>query len=330
MVRNVQKTLYSTILMNNKNNIEIYYYYLGEPIFPGKKYYSPFREDKVFPALAFKFINETLTWKDFGGIQMNPHILGTRDGLAFIMQKENLSSRIAAMKFYENNIKGKKVPKKIYEIEKIEKLSPIVKIRTDWKDFELDYWKFIDTSLLLKNNIFPNELYDSGYIQLTSTPESPSFVYVFSTEFNSWKIYTPKDSKNKFKSNNVSSVIEGYEQLPISNDNLMIASSTKDRLTYLTYLNSKYSAINPHSENAYKNIIKKSHELNARFKNIFVSLDCDKTGHMQTKRICDITGWKPIYYPKWWIDIEMKDQSDIVINYGPGVFTEINRKFKLI
>lgn len=299
----------------NKKNIEIYYYYLGEDIYPGKKYYSPFRNDKFYPALSFKFIGDTLTWKDFGGLELNKAVGKNRDGLGFIIQMENLNDRFAAEKFYLKNIKDQEVPDRVFKVEKKDRPEPLLEIRTDYYDFEWDWWKFIDRDLLKPEGIFPNHLYDSGFVKIQSQPGSPSFAYIFSRELNSWKLYTPKNPEHKFKSNNVRGVIEGYDTLPQSGEFLAITKATKDRLVYRTYL-PYFSSLAPHSENAWNEIIKRKDELNDRFENIFICFDADPTGHKNTAKIHEQTGWTPIYKPLEWADRGMKDESDIVINYG--------------
>lgn len=313
--------------MVRSQDLEIYFHYLGEEVVPGRKYDSPFRSDGMFPSLSFKIIDDVLCWKDFGGLEENPSIVGKKDGLAFIMQYENFTNRFQAARHYQKVIKNGTPKNKEFKIKQNDRKDPILEIRTEWKDFELEYWKDIDRSLLKPNLIFPNQLYDSGFVQISSTELSPSFVYLFSAEANSWKVYTPFNREHKFKSNNVRDVIEGWDQLPQSGENLVISKATKDRLVNLTYLNT--SCINPFSENAYNSLIRKSKELNSRFRNIFVSLDADKTGQLQTYKICEKTNWKPVFKPLWYKDNGMKDDFDILSKYGSGVLLEIYRKHKL-
>lgn len=193
-------------------------------------------------------------------------------------------------------------------------------------DYEWDYWKFIDRSLLKEYDIYPT--HELAYYNelglgrnLGSTRESPGFTYLYDQTIESWKCYKPfEKGADKWKSNNISKVIDGYKQLPDSGDTLIIVSSRKDLLTVRTYLGCW--AICPTSETSFRNILEKEGELNERFKKIYVWLDADETGSMSTKKVVEKTKWNPIYPPLEFKGLGIKDQTDMVINRSPLFLTE--------
>lgn len=211
------------------------------------------------------------------------------------------------------------VPKKL-------KPQPKLSIRTNWMNYEWDYWKFIDRSLLKEYDIYPT--HELAYYNelglgrnLGSTRESPGFTYLYDQTIESWKCYKPfEKGADKWKSNNISKVIDGYKQLPDSGDTLIIVSSRKDLLTVRTYLGCW--AICPTSETSFRNILEKEGELNERFKKIYVWLDADETGSMSTKKVVEKTNWNPIYPPLEFKGLGIKDQTDMVINRSPLFLTE--------
>jgi len=303
---------------------------MGEPIIVGNDYKSPFRNDGEFGAFRFGYYKDKIFWKDFGGLEMNPAIGTYRDVLGFIMQREGFDNRKDADNFlvqlsdtevYQNFLLTRKSRKpEIVSLNKKVKDVPIPIVRSYWKQFELEYWNFIDLRLLRKNRIFPCESLKyngrtSGH-DITSTEKSPAFFYFFDSK-DSWKLYRPRESKKeKWKSNNIRNVIEGYNSLPRNGENLIITSSTKDRLTIKTYLG--IDGINPTNETSWSNIEKKIREINERFKKVYVWLDADKAGRIGTRDICNKTNWTPIYPPLHFKELGLKDQTEMLQNRDPN------------
>jgi len=242
---------------------DIYKFYIGEYPIAGYKYKSPFRDDGTFHSLSFKEVKKGLMWTDFGGIEMNPFVT-TRDGIGFVMQKECINTRDEAEAFVFNNILPR-ILKNDNKVKPLEKYKPQIKIRTTWRDYEYEYWEKVKPSLLLKHKVFPCHAFVQGGKDFGSTKQSPAFMYFFGEKY---KLYRPYDKIFKWKSSNLAGVIEGYDQLPENAEELIITSSKKDSLHTETVLN--IPCINPTNENSWTAILKKAHELNARFGNIYV------------------------------------------------------------
>jgi hypothetical protein len=204
---------------------------------------------------------------------------------------------------------------------KKEKPQPKLSVRGNWHNYEWDYWSFIDRSLLKTYDIYPTHelIYFSGGVagrNIGSCEGSPGFTYLYDGAAESWKCYKPLEKgSDKWKSNNITNVIDGYKQLPQTGDTLVIVSSKKDLLVVKTYLG--VDAIAPTSEGSWGNILKKARELNSRFRRILIWLDADETGYMNTKRLSYKTNWSGVYPPKWYKDNKLKDQTDMVINGSP-------------
>lgn len=292
---------------------DIYRFYIGEYPIAGYKYKSPFRDDGIFNSLSFKQVKKGLMWTDFGGIEMNPFVT-TRDGIGFVMQKEGFNTRDEAEVFIFKNILPQ-ISEIGTKIKPIEKYKPQIKIRTTWRDYEYDYWRRVKPSLLINHKVFPCHSFIQGGKDFGSTKQSPAFMYFFGDKY---KLYRPYDKIFKWKSSNLSGVIEGYDQLPLTADNLIITSSKKDSLHTETVLG--IPCINPTNENSWTAILKHANELNERFRKIYVWLDADKTGYMNTKRLEYLTNWKGIYTPK---EYSCKDQTDLITKIGYNIIKDI-------
>ncbi len=318
------------------NDIQIYTYYIGEIPILGKLYKSPLRDDGERPSFSFKRINNTVYWSDFGRINLRPDI--KRNGIGLVMQKENLNIR-QAEGFILNTIIPS-LANNTYSINDIpiqnqEKLNTeTLEIRKTWRNFEYDYWKGLDFSLIQNRGIYPLHKYQAAGKKsfITSTPKSPAFVYIIDNQYRSFKIYRPLDAyiHNKWLSKRIGKVIEGYSQLPKTTiENLIITSSTKDGITVMSAIDNCWS-INPTSEVVWKNILSKARELNSRARNIYVWLDADSTGHDMTKEICAKTGWEPILLDRRYKQLGMKDQFDIFKKGSLGLVNHLFRQYEKI
>lgn len=307
------------------NDTQIYEYFIKEPLYVGKRYKSPFRDDGEMPGLAFIEKNGVVYWHDFGGLILNPNI-GKKDVIGFIVQLFGFTSRKEGEEYILNDILPQIsttpwVSKVNKELKPSLKAQPKLQIRGNFKTYEWDWWSFIDRRLLKTYQIYPchSLVYVKGdHIgpELGSTESSPAFCYIFDIANESWKAYRPFErGLSKWKSNNLKGVIEGYNQLPLSSERLIITSSTKDVLTIRTYL--KEWAIAPTGETAWGTILSKARELNSRFKHIIIWLDGDSTGNLQTRLLSQKTNWDAIYTPKWFKDNKVKDQTEMVLNGSP-------------
>lgn len=303
----------ATQLIYNKFGQEfIYEYYLGWCELD-KKMPSPFRDDHLNPSFNLYNDNGIIRWNDHGRLPDKIN-LSQRDCIGYVMQSNNLN-RIGAIKKIWSDLKGHSVMTDQINAEiqsQTKKKKPAsLSIRKNWKPYELSWWNFIDTSLLKKERIYPTEELKIGNKVIKSSVVSPSFTYLYK---DAWKVYSPYLTKDKWKSHNMNGVIDGWEQLSKFGETLYIVSSKTDRLVMETYICKNTLA--PPSENNLLQLLGKSKELNARFKDIFVSFDADKTGYENTYKLCELTGWKPVYLPKDYLRHRIKDQKDIIKKLG--------------
>lgn len=132
------------------NEVEIYEYYLGQPLVLIKKYPSVFRNDGDIPSMAFYDFSGYIFWKDFGKFEENPAI-GKKDVVGFVVQKENLSSRTEGENFIvqvlvprilaNKEAKGIVSPPEgfttnsgVIRPKKKEKPVPSLSVRQNWRD----------------------------------------------------------------------------------------------------------------------------------------------------------------------------------------------------
>lgn len=310
---------------------DIYSFYLGEYPVEGNKYISPFRNDGINPSMSFYYFNGKMFWTDFGGIEIEPFV-EKRDGLGFVMQIEGIKSRSEADSFVISKIlTSTKEGKKEFTPRKKLKKEPHITVRQKWTEEEYQYFSKLSFRLIKERRIYPCDEYYSDSTNkwkcenLGSKSGSPSYLYVLDVENKIWKLYRPKDRDgNKWKSSKgIKNIIEGYEFIPQTRQDIgIITSSMKDSITCMTYLENVY-AFNPCSENGnWYAIEKMARDINARFRNIWIWLDADKTGLKNTKMLQNITGWNAIYMPLWFKDNNCKDQFDI-ISKSPIFFKDI-------
>jgi len=283
--------------------LNVYSFILGLDVELDHKYPSPFRNDGQHPSFNIYDDNGVFRWNDHGHLD-NKLGLKQRDCIGLLMQLEGIPRIEAIKKIWKGQITFQK------KDQGKKKTLPYLSVRTTWNDYEWEWWKFIDRSLLKKHKVFPTELLSYGGSQIKSSQSSPSFTYVYPN--GSWKVYSPNLKEDKWKSHNMKNVIDGWEQLPCCGDVLFIVSSKKDGLVMESCFGHPFLA--PPSENNFLPLLELSHVINSRFKNVIVSLDSDKTGRMITYHLSSLTGWQSVYLPNEYLGI--KDQTDIAIKLG--------------
>ena len=297
----------SEMIYKKFGQLSVYSFILGFNVDLDAKYPSPFRDDGSTPSFNVYVDKDNIVrWNDHGRLD-NKLPIHQRDCIGLLMQLEDITRLKAISKIWSSDIQKLSKPDKTKA-----KVIPYLKIRTIWRDYEYNWWNFINRSLLKKHRVYPTDELKYGSKVFNSTPSSPSFTYLYGTRNESWKVYNPNLTIDKWKTHNIKQVIDGWEQLPLSGDKLYIVSSKKDGLVMETYLG--YPFIAPSNENAFTEILKRSHEINSRFKQVVVSLDSDRTGRVQTDRISELTGWNKVYLPCEYKGV--KDQTDIVIKLG--------------
>ncbi len=289
---------------------EIIEYYIGHSI--NKPVRSPFREDRK-PTITFReTANGRVIWKDWGNGD-------TGDAITWVMKLYNLSFVDAIRDIYKHLIEGRgynPTPdrKLFYEAKKRVKREFIVEVQ-DFRIRDLAYWNSfgIDKDTLFKYNVFSVRKFtivkeDSDVVFHYST-DNPTFGYRFYHETEEyWKIYRPL-SDMRFFYNGTVSIMEGYDQLPLFDNKLLITKSLKD-VMLLHKLG--YNAIslqgesNPLTEINYLT-------LTDRFKDIIVFYDNDDPGVKNTQRMVDSYNFNSILVPK---ETGCKDITDVYKAYG--------------
>jgi len=139
--------------------------------------------------------------------------------------------------------------------------------------------------------------------------DNPIYAYRFTHEGKySYKVYFPLSPNKKFKwmfSGGTENNIEGYYQLPLIDDLLIITKSLKDCICYRIL---GYSAISLQGE---ANKLKKDLvvKLQRRFKQIIVNYDNDEQGIKSAHKITSNYGFRSIFIPS---EYKCKDLSDLI------------------
>lgn len=313
--------------LNLKQQMKIYAYYLEDDVVDKGAVRSvlPGRNDNRPSFVVFRssYAENKILWKDYA-----KPCEGT-DAIALICEMENMA-RNEAYDFFEQVI-DKEVSDNI-EYKPRRKLEPRLDLKP-YEAFELEYWgkRYVDKKTLLTENIraVMSLCYDE-YCVGKSIPKSPMFAYLFDQDRTSWKTYRPFETDNdkKWKTYNISEVIEGMNTLPKNYESLIIASSTKDRLAWKK---AHPAVINPTGEGNLRNIIRNFYDLSLRFQNIYCIFDADEAGWNNAQKLASMTGGKVIainaneFTPFW-----LKDIDDITVRYGPDAPSRILKTLNII
>lgn len=280
---------------------QIIAHYIGGDISLTMKLSSPFRKDPS-PSLAFYEQDGEILWTDFG-----MSVGHRRDGIGFVMTLFNEPYRHAVSRIYNDIICARVTPPRINK-DIIRSNTPDVLVREYFSNSEKNYWLRYGITYedLLSEYIYALHAlsYDTRVIY-QSTVDSPKYQYYFGK--NSFKIYMPLERVERFRSYNISTVIERYNTLPRNGDTLIITSSTKDAIV-LKKLG--YASCAPTGETALRPILNKYSELSYRFKNIYIMLDNDPTGRHSTSYLEAHSNWRWKKIPFY----GAKDVSDLVMS----------------
>jgi 5S rRNA maturation endonuclease (ribonuclease M5) len=256
---------------------EIYSFYLGEDISKLGVFHSPLREDNI-PSFALYFhkVNRNiLMFKDFATGDCGDFVI-------LIVKMFNLSyyealKKIAYdMKLSEFNIDISKSPVQYTKILQKKSVELGIKKRP-WMLHDKIYWSSfgIKKKTLEKFNVYP-----ISYVFYNETAVKASdyaYAYVeIKDEKVSYKIYQPLEIKVKKWINNANyTVHQGYTQLPLKGELLIITKSLKDVMSLYDCAN--ISSIGLQSESV---MMKDSvmNEYKNRFKKVICLFDNDEAG----------------------------------------------------
>lgn len=287
-------------ILSRVTEYDIYAHYLGQ-FKVGMIYNSPFRKDKN-PSFGIFYSKRTkqLLFKDHGTgdcgnvikfVSLYTGITNYNDILLDIVNKLKITSdtKLVSSKQY------------IASTETV-----IGVVRQDFTAEDINYWSqfniHIDT--LKKFNVNSIKYYlCNGIVKGIYKKENPMYAYKV---YNNFKIYRPlADKYTKWRNNLGQYDIQGFKQLPKTDNLLIITKSLKD---VMCLYEMGISAISPASESTFipDDVL---NNLKKRFKHILICFDRDTSGIKYLRKISLKTGLKPLLVHKKW---NAKDISDAI------------------
>ncbi len=183
------------------------------------------------------------------------------------------------------------------------------------------YWSQfgIKCSTLIKFGVYP-----LTHFRLNGTSyDCRQLTYGYYYGNGMWKIYSPDNIRRyKWFSNTNSEVIQGWDQLPLTGNILVITKSLKD-VILLHEMN--IPSIAPQSEGVLINEVKIA-ELKTRFSRIYLNFDFDYTGIRSGNKYKRKYGIKTLYFTNGRFgtkDYGVKDLTDYVKLYGRDKLQEL-------
>lgn len=257
----------------------IFSYYLKVDIKPGKKYINPFRNDGHAGCFFMRSPSGILLFVDFASSDKTHYsaidIAKLATGITYTSE---LTIRIKNDLLY-NISNANHLKKSLNNKDKILVLNQKSDIKVKIMKFnksDFDYWNsFGITEEIL--NFYDVKKVHTAWINGISwylyKNDDPCYRY---KEKGRFKLYRPLtiNKKNKFRSNLYGGILEGYNQLPLSGEKLIITKGMKDVMTLHSV---GFNAVavrsenTPISENAF-NLLKE------RFNEIYLWFDADEAG----------------------------------------------------
>jgi hypothetical protein len=256
---------------------EIFKKYLEYDFVLKEMYSSPFpnrRDDK--PSFnIFRHYKGELVFKDFA--------FTSGDSIKFVALMHNIR-RSEAIDLIIKDFG-------LEEVKEREPFNPEIKQRTKTlisittKPFNLTealYWYDygISAGTLEKYNVKSLEMFRINNSKwFTANDNNICFAYIFNS---GTKIYKPYDKSGYKWITNCNGGFQGFEQLPLAGNDLIITKSYKDVMTLYEL---GLSAIAPHGETM---LISEAdiEALKKRFLHIWILYDVDKTGYTKSEEIC--------------------------------------------
>jgi DNA primase len=303
-----EKNLDKREILERVSPLSIFEKYFGQQIVLGRKYNSPFREDRN-PSFVFFEGNSKLKFHDFSTGKSG-------DCFDFVCSLYNMSFKEALIMLnndFNLNLKDSQEPVKVKDTTTKKRKEKLIQVKIQkYTKEDLQYWsKFLITEKELKRfNIFSiREVWIDKQLYATYLGEDPIFGYHF-PKSDHIKIYRPltRFKKNKWIGNSNRDDIHGEDQLRYESDSIILTSSLKD-IMVLGLLG--YEAIALNSEGARPN--NRVLDIMGRYKRKYILYDNDSAGEnyaeMILKLIPDVIKLKVI-------DDKSKDPSDFVRENG--------------
>lgn len=299
-------------LIGQENIMNTYCY----PVVIGKRYVNPFRDDRN-ASCFYKWTNKgNLYFVDYATEQVyfSPlDIAQLKTGYGFPDILYKIESDFQLNSLTMDELRSLRVNEK----PPVEVTPSDIKTTvTYFKTSDFRYWgQFGITPEIL--DFYEVRRVDRAWINgklwYIKNDIDPCYRY---TEKGKTKLYRPLASKkNKFRSNFFGGILEGWNQLPPTGDELIVTKGRKDVMTLygcgVTAVAVR-SENTPISENAF-NLLKD------RFKRIRLWYDNDEAGQIGCKKMAEMYGLECIIHSK---DLP-KDPSDIYKEMGKQTILEI-------
>ena len=313
--RKSDEYLHTDVILSKISEYDIFRYYCTNFKEINKKFCSELRRDKN-PTVSIVKWNEKLLYKDFAvnehtfncfSYVAHKYTLTFLETLTVIDTDFNLglSSKNKAITLTRGYI-GYTYNKKI-----VDKKLIIIKKRTrTWAIQDANFWKKynIGKKILSIFDVTPIDYYWINCDRF----RCEKITYAFKIG-NKYKIYAPY-SEVKWTSNTTKDHVQGYEQLPKTDEILLLTSSLKDVMALYSL---GYNAIALQSEMQIPKE-KLINKLQKRFKKIFVLYDNDYTkpdnpGQNMAEKICNKYNITNIKIPSRY---KSKDISDLIKNFN--------------
>lgn len=307
-------------ILNKISEVDIVEYYLNIKLKYNTVICSPFREDKN-PSFSFKINNDlSVLARDWGTGD-------NYDAFSIVQQLYNcnfteclniISSDFGIRregipfdkKLLLNNPDELKTKYLIDKQKSIITIEPQAFTKTD-----IDYWSRYHISLktLVKFDVFSCKfVWYNGNLLRTYSKINPVYAYKF-TKFKqySYKVYSPLTDNKKYKwlFNGSKDDLEGFDQLPLIGDILVVTKSLKDVMVLYELgipAISLQGEVNKFEYDIYVKLAK-------RFNKLYVLYDNDDTGIRSSNRIVEDFNIKQIFIPK---DSNCKDIAEYIECYG--------------
>jgi len=182
-----------------------------------------------------------------------------------------------------------------------------------WNNIDLTYWRLYGISLqtLKKYNVFPIR----GYFHNKEFRYTPllSYAYVeIKDEKLTYKVYRPFENKRyKWRTNHEKGVHQGYRQLPLYGDLLIITKSLKDVMSLYENLHINAIAVQAETVSIKDSVMD---EYKNRFDKVMTLFDNDEAGSKASRIYYELYGIPSIFMPLHYV--VTKDFSDLICNYG--------------
>jgi 5S rRNA maturation endonuclease (ribonuclease M5) len=309
-------------LLKHVSDYEIFNKYIGKEISLGEMISSPLpnRKDNNPSFNIFRHYKGELIFKDYA--------YGTGDCIKFVSLMHDLKRRDLAIDMIINDF-DINVDRKPYRPIIEERKKTLIDFRE--QPFTLQealYWYSygIDNQTLKKFDVHSVEKFRVNNSKWFYS-KGMCFSYVFE---NGTKIYKPYDNEGYKWITNCNGGFQGWNQLPIAGNIVVITKSLKDVMVLDKH---NISAIAPHGES-----MKISDEdidmLKRRFRKIYVLYDIDEAGYKASEYICNKYNLKRIFinnnYCIYKNKNENKDISDYRQKYGEKRTEELLRTKLLI